>query len=60
MKYVVICGGNPYDVIATHMAEFAGVVKFFDMSLDQKRTEVAEFNASKIDGIIFEDNNLED
>jgi len=65
MKYTVIVGGNPYTVVADAMERQSdGVVRFWDRLSEDAHIggieSVAEFNASKVDGIIFEDNNLED
>ena len=62
MKYTVIIGERPYTVIADGYDEpsCGTVITFYDgdygVSTDWKK--VAEFKRGKIDGIIFEDNNL--
>ena len=63
MKYTVIVGGNPYVVVADWMTQADGRVLFGDNICDDNGVvaeDVAEFKQDKIDGIIFEDNNLED
>ena len=61
MKHIVIIGGNPYVVLAETNYEKDGVERFVDFDhAKDKEIIVAEFDKSKIEGIIFEDNNLED
>jgi hypothetical protein len=64
MKYRVVVSGSPYTIVADRMDRDDGRLSFFDEvdcgDIDPDYKPVAEFNLSKVDGIIWEDNNLED
>ena len=56
MKYTVIVGDMPYTVVAAVLEEKDGLITFSDMD----GAMVAEVNANKVSGIIWEDNNVTD
>jgi len=56
MKYTVIVGGNPYTVVADkyERERVSDVVRF----TDDNGALVAEFKATRIQGVILQDNNV--